>query len=98
MSSHTPAPYHTSTPHAGEDIFIYDAAMDRIAIVRGKDVAFSTAKANAALFRAAPELLVALKELELRTRQFIAGELVTFPAALLPQVRALIADAKGGVA
>lgn len=32
----------------------------------------------------------ALTELELRTRQFISGELVSFPASLLPQVRALL--------
>lgn len=41
------------------------------------------------------ELLDALVELELRTRQFIAGDLVTFPAALLPQVRIVISRAKG---
>ncbi len=32
----------------------------------------------------------ALTELELRTRQFISGELVTFPASLLPQVQMLL--------
>ena len=35
-------------------------------------------------------MLTALKELELRTRQFLNGDLVTFPAALLTQVRMLI--------
>lgn len=35
-------------------------------------------------------LLSALRELTLRTRQFIAGDLVTFPAALLPQCEAAI--------
>jgi Zn finger protein HypA/HybF involved in hydrogenase expression len=39
------------------------------------------------------DLVTGLKELELRTRQFIKGELVTFPAALLPQIQALIAAA-----
>lgn len=41
------------------------------------------------------DLLTALKELELRTRQFIAGDLVTFPAALLEQVRGVIDRAEG---
>ena len=49
------------------------------------------------LAAAAPDLLEALRELELRTSQFIDGTLVTFPAALLPQVRATIAHATGEV-
>ncbi len=52
-------------------------------------------EANARLIAAAPELLEACKELELRTRDFIAGSLVVFPTALLPQVRAAIAKATG---
>jgi len=36
------------------------------------------------------DLRNALTELELRTRQYLEGTLVTFPAALLPQVRSLI--------
>lgn len=50
---------------------------------------------NARLIAAAPDMLNGLKELELRCRQFIAGDLVTFPCALLPQVRALIEAASG---
>jgi hypothetical protein len=50
---------------------------------------------DAALIRAAPNLLAALRELELCTRQFIAGDLVTFPAALLPACRGIIARAEG---
>lgn len=44
---------------------------------------------------ASPDLLNALQELVLRTRQFIAGDLVTFPAALLPQCEAIISKATG---
>jgi len=44
---------------------------------------------------AVPELVNALTELELRTREFLAGELVTFPAALLPQVRKTLDKARG---
>ena len=60
----------------------------------GRDIAivYDGAK-HAQLIADAPCLLGGLKELELRTRQFIKGELVTFPAALLPQIRALIAHA-----
>lgn len=50
---------------------------------------------NAKLIAAAPQLLTALTELELRTRQFIEGELIQFPAALLPQVQDIIKAAKG---
>ena len=57
---------------------------------------FSEYKTNAALIAAAPDLLNALRELELCTRQFIAGDLVTMPAALLPACRELIAKAGGG--
>lgn len=52
-------------------------------------------RADARLIALAPDLLLALTELELRTRQFIAGNLVSFPAALLPQVRAVIDAATG---
>lgn len=51
--------------------------------------------ANVALIAAAPDLLAALTELELRTRQFIAGTLTTFPASLLPQVRHVLKIARG---
>lgn len=45
-----------------------------------------------------PNLVVALKELRLRTEQFIKGTIVTFPAALLPQIDALLnhIEPKGG--
>ena len=36
------------------------------------------------------QLRRALTELELYTRQFISGKLVTFPAALLPQCRTIL--------
>ena len=39
-------------------------------------------------------VLNALRELELCTRQFIDGTLIAFPAALLPQVRVVIAWAE----
>ena len=51
-------------------------------------------EANTRLIAAAPDILQALVELELRTRQFLAGELVVFPSALLPQVRAVIASSR----
>lgn len=55
----------------------------------------NSARANAVLIAAAPTLLEACRELELRTRHLLAGKLVAFPAGLLPQVRAAIALATG---
>ena len=44
------------------------------------------------------DLLTACKELALRTEQFLLGKLVSFPAALLPQVKAVIAKAEDSLA
>ncbi len=66
-----------------------------IAEKTGANVAVAYDKADAPILAAAPQMLVALTELERCTRQFIARELVTFPAALLPQVREIIAIAGG---
>lgn len=64
----------------------------------GPDIAIiydhGNATANARLITACPELLQALRELERITRHFISGELVSFPAALLPQCRNVIAKAE----
>lgn len=66
-----------------------------IALVCIDDMDPEEFEANVDLIAAAPDLLNALQELVLRTRQFIAGELVTFPAALLPQCEAIISKATG---
>lgn len=96
MNSFTSGPWHTGEGKAA--LIVY--GQDGFAIADAKTfhgrIDSNTAKANARLMADAPYMLTGLKELSLRTRQFIAGELVTFPAALLPQIESLIAHAEGG--
>ena len=71
---------HVETVH----IFDKDADDDR---ERAEDLA--------RVFTESPNMLNALKELTHRTEEFLSGGLVTFPAALIPQCRAIIAKAEG---
>jgi len=91
--AHTPGPWRVIAQRHTEDIWTDEShGSVKVAECAGMDKS-----ANARLMAAAPDLLEALRELELRTSQFIDGTLVTFPAALLPQVRATIAHATGEV-
>lgn len=59
------------------------------------DSAIAECEANARLIAAAPDLLVALKELELWTTLLLDGSLIGWPLALLGQVRNTIKSAEG---
>ena len=97
--SHTPGPWSVhgdNRPLIGCDdrkMMLAEVLWEHVCTEWGRPIA--EAQANARLMASAPYLLQALKELELRTRQFIAGELVAFPAALLPQVQATIKYVEG---
>ncbi len=99
QAKHTPGPWIADKAFSGTQCVICANAPDgqsfNLAFLPGQ---YNERSANARLIADAPYLLTALKELELRTRQFIAGELVSFPAALLPQVQALIEHVEGGAA
>lgn len=93
--SHTPGPWH----RGGRDgAIVYDSSPDGWAVANAVTYhgrASDEDRANAELIASAPDLLNALRELTLRTRQFIAGDLVSFPVALLPQCEAIISKATG---
>ena len=89
MSKHTPGPW-TFVHEGGIDGgYFIDAKEDVVVLPRGR-----LNEADARLIAAAPDLLAALKRMEIADRKQAAGEIYDYSNAVL-EARAAIAKAEG---